>query len=179
MLLKHPTVLQKARALGVDLNPKPQGNTEDVPTYERPPSAQQGGQQPMQGYPPAPSPSGGYGVPQQQAQQQNAQYNGPGGHPFAAAGPPPAGGVYAHARQQQHGIPPPQHPFDLPAAGQRAPAAQGRAQGSPAQPGAHPFIDPNVGAMAGEFQRMQVRGGVGVTSATCACAHSACIHSEP
>lgn len=97
-------VSAQAKALGIDLFPRPTGSTEDVPIYDQ---RQQGGasssqqQQPQQGYGYPPQQQQGqyptqqqYGLPQQGYGQQ-----GPGGYMRpGSARPAPSG----------------QHPFDLP-----------------------------------------------------------------
>ncbi|KAG1669259.1 hypothetical protein FOA52_003296 [Chlamydomonas sp. UWO 241] len=190
-LLSNTMVMQKARALGVDLNPKPTKSTEDVPTYERP------GGQGQQGYTAAaPSPSGApgqqqqygqqygqqqsqYGQQQQQYGQQQPQYGGGGGvYQTALVGP--QGGQQQYGQQaQQAGS----HPFDLHRLPSHSMGRQGRSNGgrpvsahmpaagavayggSPGRPqSAHPFINQGqagVAQMAGDFGRMNMAPAVG------------------
>ncbi|GAX73448.1 hypothetical protein CEUSTIGMA_g900.t1 [Chlamydomonas eustigma] len=104
-LLKNPSITSKARALGIDLNPKVVGSMEDVPTYESRqqqqaiPASPSGMRASYMNYPPYNMAAAGGQQQQQQhpfAQQQQQR-------PAAGARPSPAAAhPFEPPRQQQY-----------------------------------------------------------------------------
>ncbi|GFR44099.1 hypothetical protein Agub_g5259 [Astrephomene gubernaculifera] len=120
-LLRSPTLIAKAKALNIDLNPRPSASADDPAVYE------------------------GAAAAPQAAAPQPAAPQGPPGHPFAGAGSPgPAAGPYGSPQQQQ----PNQYPYQqgqVPYPPHHRPVSAGVAQqqghtppGGPA-PSNHPF----------------------------------------
>lgn len=135
-LLRHATLLSKAKALGVSLNPQP--SKEDVPMYEQV-QPQQQQQMPQYGGSPGPGPSP-HGQYAYQPQQQGGYSPG---RPMSAGARPGASPYQQQSPQQQNGYAPPygspygagqappDHPFAL------AGASPGGAGAGPASPGAY------------------------------------------
>ncbi|GFH14127.1 protein kinase domain-containing protein [Haematococcus lacustris] len=107
-ILRNPTVVAKAQALGIDLNPRPTAPVEDRPVYQQ----QQQFEEQMAG-PGLPLPSHQQGAHHYQQQQQYY----PGGQVQQPAAVRPSSARAA----------PGPHPFDLPAANGQQPVAPGYA----------------------------------------------------
>ncbi len=124
-LLRNVALVSKAKALGIDLNPRLTSAVEDKPVYDAPAQQPGAGGHPFAGAQNgSPGPNGAYGSPaphQEQYQQphpyQQGQVPYPPHHRPASANVPGARSPYQQqppGRSQQQGGPPPaDHPFAL------------------------------------------------------------------
>ncbi|KAG2496283.1 hypothetical protein HYH03_005516 [Edaphochlamys debaryana] len=186
MLLRNSTLIAKAKALNIDLNPAPSTAIEDRPVYEHAGAAIAGPASPAPALPPghpfASPGGGGYGSPGPQPpypayQQGQVPYppvprpgsagggrsphpgQPPANHPFALAGP--GGGPYGSPSPAPYGNPyasPQPQPYNPPGGGHAY--GQPAAHGSPyAWQAPSPGRDPNDpwDRLAVDVNKMQLR----------------------